>query len=840
MATYTSNPGDDTLSGDVTDDIYQYNLGTGNDLITDTGGTDTLIIDDTNNLWTGKWNISRSGGSNMLIDFNGVGSVTVQGQFAAATPVIDVLTGTDGWGPFNFINGLVGSGANEIIVGYGAADSIIGGGGDDIIFGNEGNDTILGGDGADEIWGGAGNDSIDGGAGDDDLCGEQGNNVIIGGTGSDGVIYSWSSQGIVANFSGTLQGGLANEQVSHSGGTASDTTSGIEKVEGSKGDDIFFGGRTSGADGPNSPGYVNFIGGQGNDTFHIGASGAGAWSHFSHWDATSGVVVNLSSSSITVNSQTVASMTGLDGQGGTDTFDIQGNQFGISGSDQADYIRGWDGGTGWINGGAGADTIVGGAGLDSVGYGDDYVADGATFGAIVNLSAASVTVTGGVTGDGGANVVVAAGKARDNYGAIDTLQDVENVFGGNYSDYLVGSAAANQLSGGDGNDTLIGGAGNDNLMGGAGRDFLRGGSGDDYINGGVIVDRINYFDSNTVSYSDATGAVTINLSGITGDGTTGFGSASGGGVGTDILSNIFYVQGSGFNDVFTGSTALTIEVFEGGLGDDIIDGGAIADFRLGLDNNRVSYQNAGGAVNVNLLSGTASGANGNDTLYNINQVRGSSYGDTLTGSDNAVITEGFEGRGGDDTINGGGGTDFVRYDSAIGAVIVNLATGTAVGADGNDTLLNIEGARGSAYDDNLTGGLVANDASEFFMGMGGNDTINGGSGFDRADYFLATAAVSVVLGGAANGSATGDASTGTDTLISIEGVRGSEFNDNLTGSNDAGIYEIFEGRKGNDSINGGGGVQPGGLLWCGRQRYGKLGDRFGQRRLRWHRYLSQH
>ena len=92
MATYTSNPGDDTLSGGVTDDIYQYNLGTGNDLITDTGGTDTLIIDDTNNLWTGKWNISRSGGSNMLIDFNGVGSVTVQGQFAAATPVIDVLT----------------------------------------------------------------------------------------------------------------------------------------------------------------------------------------------------------------------------------------------------------------------------------------------------------------------------------------------------------------------------------------------------------------------------------------------------------------------------------------------------------------------------------------------------------------------------------------------------------------------------------------------------------------------------------------------------------------------------------------------------------------------------
>jgi Ca2+-binding RTX toxin-like protein len=101
---------------------------------------------------------------------------------------------------------------------------------------------------------------------------------------------------------------------------------------------------------------------------------------------------------------------------------------------------------------------------------------------------------------------------------------------------------------------------------------------------------------------------------------------------------------------------------------------------------------------------------------------------------------------------------------------------------------------------------VANDELEFFQGMAGNDTIDGGSGYDRAEYHLSTAGVNVTLGGAGNGSATGDTSVGTDTLISIEGVRGSAFNDTLTGSDAADIFESFEGREGNDQIDGKGGV----------------------------------
>ena len=203
--------------------------------------------------------------------------------------------------------------------------------------------------------------------------------------------------------------------------------------------------------------------------------------------------------------------------------------------------------------------------------------------------------------------------------------------------------------------------------------------------------------------------------------------------GTDTLLNISRVMGSNLNDTITGSSALQFEVFDGGAGDDIIDGGVITD-TLNIENgNRVTYQNAAGAVQVNLGAGTATGADGNDTLSHINQVWGSSHDDVITGSNENVLVEQFQGREGNDTIDGAGGYDRVRYDNATAAVNVNLATGIATGdaSVGTDTLINIEAVRGSNYADTLTG---SNNA-DAFQGMGGNDTIDGGNGFDRVDYY---------------------------------------------------------------------------------------------------------
>ena len=385
------------------------------------------------------------------------------------------------------------------------------------------------------------------------------------------------------------------------------------------------------------------------------------------------------------------------------------------------------------------------------------------------------------------------------------------------NDSIVGNGGNDNLNGSGGNDTINGLGGNDIINGGAGADTLIGGAGNDTIDGGVVLDRINGTDFNFTSYSSATSGVNINLSGITGDGSTGSGTATGdASVGVDTLMNVNLIQGSNFNDTITGSTALIFEQFEGGAGNDILEGGAITDTLNGDNSNRVTYRNATGAgVTVDFIAGTAVGAvgsdAGNDTLVNFNQVQGSSFGDTLLGSNRTDVTEQFEGRGGNDTIDGRGGFDIVRYGSATAGVTVNLVTGTATGAGvGTDTLLNIEGVFGSAFNDTLTGGNAANGVtvsdglSEVFRGEAGNDTIDGGQGYDRVDYTSSTAGVIVVLNDTLDGSAS-DGLGGTDVLRNIEGVRGSAFNDTLTGSNSA-AFESFEGREGNDTINGMGGI----------------------------------
>jgi Ca2+-binding RTX toxin-like protein len=400
-------------------------------------------------------------------------------------------------------------------------------------------------------------------------------------------------------------------------------------------------------------------------------------------------------------------------------------------------------------------------------------------------------------------------NVRDNltiaYGA-----NIENAVGSNFADLIEGNALANSLSGGSGNDTMLGlagadnlsgDAGNDSLSGGAGSDIFRGGAGNDTMDGGTITDLVNLLDLNSVSYSDSTTGIVMNLqTGVVQDGLGG----------TDQLSNINFATGSAFSDVMTGSNSLVLfEQFEGGAGNDTLDGGAI-DPISALNGARASYLGSTSAVNVNLGTGIAQdGMVGIDTLININQVRGSAFNDTLTGSDTTDYTETLEGRGGNDILDGKGGNDIARYDGATTGVNANLATGVALdGQGGTDTLLNIEGLTGGNSADVLTGGNPANgsgaiDGFEFFTGRGGNDTINGGAGYDRADYYNSTSAVNVTLGGASSGTAQ-DGMGGVDTLISIEGVRGSEWNDFLTGSNDA--FESFEGRGGNDVIDGKGGM----------------------------------
>jgi Ca2+-binding RTX toxin-like protein len=139
----------------------------------------------------------------------------------------------------------------------------------------------------------------------------------------------------------------------------------------------------------------------------------------------------------------------------------------------------------------------------------------------------------------------------------------------------------------------------------------------------------------------------------------------------------------------------------------------------------------------------------------------------------------FEGRMGNDTINGGAGFDRVEYSNDIDnngpgvGVTVNLLTQTATdGWVGTDTLISIESVRGSIHNDTFIG----SGANEFFDGRQGDDSIDGAGGIDGVGYSGASGGVTVDLDlGIAAGA------DGTDTLIGIENIIGSFYGDNLSG-----------------------------------------------------------
>lgn len=256
-----------------------------------------------------------------------------------------------------------------------------------------------------------------------------------------------------------------------------------------------------------------------------------------------------------------------------------------------------------------------------------------------------------------------------------------------------------------------------------------------------------------------------------------------------------YLRGRGGDDTIDGGAGA--DTLVGDAGNDTLNGGA----QLAGTGDTADYSNATGAVTVNLGAGTATGADGNDTLISIEQVFGSRFDDTLTGGTTNEF-EFFRGNGGNDVIDGGSGFDIADYRNASGPVVVSLLAGTATGADGNDTLRNLEGVYAGESNDTLTGG----NGNDLLRGRGGNDRIDGGAGDDMADYLSATASVTVDLGA---GTATG--ADGNDTLISIEQVRGSNFDDTVRGNDGVNRFDLRNGNDvayglgGNDTMNGEGG-----------------------------------
>jgi len=398
-----------------------------------------------------------------------------------------------------------------------------------------------------------------------------------------------------------------------------------------------------------------------------------------------------------------------------------------------------------------------------------------------NINAAGNGLDNAIIGNDGNNILagLVGADALDGGLGIDTATYAASSAAVNIS-LMTGIGAGGDAEG----DTLTA---IENLTGSGLGDTLEGNAGNNVLVGGVGID--------TVSYQDATAAVTVSLALTTAQNTVG--------AGIDTLTTFENLTGSEYDDTLTGSTA--VNILSGRGGDDLINGGAGADHMFGgTGNDTYVVDNVGDIVDETSGDGTdLVRSSVTFSLSDVVHVIGTIDNLTLTGtgvinatgnaSDNAITgNDGnniLAGLGGADALDGGLGIDTATYAASSAGVSVSLIIGiTGQGGDAQgDILTGIENLTGSGSDDTLEGSA-------------GNNVITGGVGNDTVSYEHAGAAVTVSLAitGAQN-----TVGAGTDTLTTFENLTGSEFDDTLTGST---AVNILSGFGGNDLLNGGTGA----------------------------------
>ena len=310
-------------------------------------------------------------------------------------------------------------------------------------------------------------------------------------------------------------------------------------------------------------------------------------------------------------------------------------------------------------------------------------------------------------------------------------------FGGADSDVLTGGAGIDSLFGGSGNDSLSGSAGDDILAGdddddlflhepGDGIDLVETGTdgGTDTAWVGTTVFDINWFrDGNDLWISAAidgdydfadTGYLVIDEHyGSTVDGLTYFEA--------DTAFNGFYTD----LDLFPGAPA-RVYTPTGLAGS---DQGGYTELLQGTTSGEII---TGGDGWLDYLYGYG----GDDALFGedgADRLRGGAGDDSLFGGDG---DDNLRGGTGNDLLDGDAGFDVADYaftpDDGGDGIGVTVSLAVAGPQDvgeglGLDTLVEMEGLRGTEQADSLTGDAAAN----LLLGEGGNDALFGGGGGDE-------------------------------------------------------------------------------------------------------------
>ncbi|HEY4316128.1 MAG TPA: calcium-binding protein, partial [Herbaspirillum sp.] len=718
----------------------------------------------------------------------------------SATGVTVDLTNTTGLGTsggaagdtFVNIQDLIGSDQDDKFIASNAANNFDGGQGVDTVSyaGTAGDNSInlkTPGEAAtgngfangdtyvriENVTGGSGNDTFYAGATANHFDGDGGNNTVD---------YSKSGDafGVIVDLLGNTGAGngAGNAALGDAGG---DTYANIQNATGTNQDDIFIANNVAnkfiGGGGVDT---VSYAGTAGNNSIDL-KNGAGTGTGFANGDSYNGIE-NATGSAGNDTFFASGAANRFDGDGGNNTVDYSNSTdaFGVI----VDLVGNTGAGNGAGNaalGDAGGDTYANIQNVTGTGQNDKFIANGVAnvFDGkggqhnVVSYESSTTSIRVDLS------TTIGTGTGGDAQG--DTYANIQDAIGGSANDTFVAGNAANNFDGGGGSHNLVSyenstAAVTVNLKNGQGsnndaandtytniQDATGGGGGDTFVGSTSA----NKFDggagSDTVDYSSATTAVTVNLSDST---IVASGDALAAG---DTYFNMENIIGGGGNDILTGSAGGN-STFTGGAGGDRLTG-------LGT-NNTASYKGSAQAVTIDLnLAGAGSGGDAEGDIFtDIQNVIGSSNNDLFYASADANKLDG--GLAGTDTVS------YAKQDlnaSITSGVNVDLSTGVSAGT-GNyaqgDTYVNIRNLIGTQYADTLKGvsgggsTLTGGGGADVLIGQGFNGA-NAAATANTASYSTSLLGVTVDL---VHGTGSGGDANG-DTLSGIQNIMGTGDND---------------------------------------------------------------
>ena len=742
--------GNDTLTGN--DGADMLTAGAGNDTLSGGAGADTFVL--AGNLTAADKIDGGADADTLQLNGNYSAGVTFNATTVANVETIQLAAGnsykltledaTNGAGLT--VNASALAAANALTL-DGSAETTA----SLTATGGAGNDTVSGGGGGDKLDGGAGNDTLNGNAGDDTLTAGAGNDTINGGAGNDTFVLG-------ANFAATdkIDGGADIDTLQLNGNYSAGVTltaTSLVNVE-----------AVTVADGNSYK--LTLV--DANNTAGLTVDGSAL---------TGANLLNVNGAA-----ETTAALVATGGSGA----DV------LAGGGGKDALTG-NAGNDTLTGNNGDDTLVAGAGTDTLvgGNGNDTLDLGADLDAADKIDGGANTDTLKLDGDYGAGVVfgtatlvsveaiaLAAGHdykfTLNNATNAAALSVDGSALGAGNTLILDGSAeTASPLTatGGAGDDKLTGGAGSDKLDGGAGNDAVTTGAGNDTVTGGAGNDVINLAANLTAADQIDGGADT--------DIVTLQGNYSGGVVlGATTVSNVEEIDlVAGFSYKLTLNDATNAAGLK-------IDGTALAAGQvLTIDGSAETSAvlSVTGGVGNDVLTGGAgadslSGGTGNDTLTagaGIDTISGGVGNDTIAMAGNLTAA---------DQIDGGMDTDTVTLNGNYSAGVTFSAT-TVVNVEAisvtagnsyklilddatNATGLTVSGAALAAPNFLFIDGSAETSAALTATGGAGDDTLSGGAGSD------------VLTGG--NGNDTLSAGAGTDTLSGGNGNDIVDLAGNLT------------------------------------------------------------